>query len=235
MCLYYPRDGNKNKIVLYLGMIVPSMSLSEIHKEISNDYKNVITKKDLFFKNFRRMVLKAQNFPFTKTLECITPEKKNLFIMTFTANSRSDENKPSYSVYVIYNTPKGKYLASLIFEHKIITIYAPHFFSRYRERILKDSTISTDEIMSNYIKNDEGLTAGFITKELETFFKSFEEQGQDEAVNFAAATKDGYCFGFKEGNNIMVKTIISPDMVFDDQRAIFSILKEQFEVKNLSV
>lgn len=214
-------------------MIVPSMSLREIHNELKSDYRNVVTKKDLFFKEFRRMVLKASNFPFTKTREYTTPIKKNLFIITFSAPSRGYENKPEFSAYVIYNTAKGKYLASLIFQHDIITIYAPHFFKRYRERILKDNSISNDEIIRDYIKKDRGFTAGFITKEAEACFKSFEEQHQDEAVNFAAATLDGYCFGFKEGNNIMVKTIISSEMVKDDQRELFAFMKKQFDEENL--
>lgn len=214
-------------------MIVPSMSLREIHDELKSDYRNVVTKKDLFFKEFRRMVLKASNFPFTKTREYTTPIKKNLFIITFSAPSRGYENKPEYSAYVIYNTEKGKYLASIIFQHEIITIYAPHFFRRYRERILKNYSISNDEIIRNYIKNDSGFTAGFITKQAEAYFKSFEEQHQDEPVNFAAATSDGYCFGFKEGNNIMIKTIISSEMVKDDQREFFAFMKKRFDEENL--
>ncbi|RYE59314.1 MAG: hypothetical protein EOP48_01275 [Sphingobacteriales bacterium] len=214
-------------------MIVPSMSLREIHNELKSDYSNVVTKKDLFFKEFRRMVLKASNFPFTRTYECTTPIKKNLYILMFSAPSRGYEDKPEFSVYVIYNTSKGKYLASLIFQHDIITIYAPHFFRRYRERILKDNLISNDEIIRNYIKKDRGFTGGFVTKQVEDCFKSFEEQHQEEPVNFAGATLDGYCFGFKEGCNIIVRTIISPEMVKDDQRELFITMKKQFEEENL--
>lgn len=214
-------------------MIVPSMSLGEIHNELVNDYRNVVTKKDLFFKEFRRLVLKASNFPFTRTYECTTPIKKNTFIIMFSALTRSQENKPEFSVYVVYNTAKGKYLASMIFQTKMITIYAPHFFRRYRERILKDNSISNDEIIRDYIKRDRGFTGGFVTKQAEACFKSFEEQHQDEPVNFSAATLDGYCFGFKEGNNIMVRTIISPEMVKDDQRELFALMKRQFDEENL--
>lgn len=213
-------------------MIVPSMSLGEIHNELKIDYSNVVTKKDLFFKEFRRMVLKASNFPFTKTREYTTPVKKNLFIITFSAPSRSYANKPEYSAYVIYNTAKGKYLASLIIQQDIVTIYAPHFFRRYRERILKDDSISNDQIIRDYIKEDRGFTGGFVTKQVEDCFKSFEEQHQEESVNFAGATSDGYCFGFKEGNNIIVKTIISPEMVKDDQRELFTTMKKHFEDEN---
>lgn len=214
-------------------MIVPSMSLREIHNELKSDYSNVVTKKDLFFKEFRRLVLKASNFPFTRTYECTTPIKKNLFVITFSAPSRRYENKPEYSAYVVYNTAKGKYLASLIIQQDIITIYSPHFFRRYRERILKDDLISNDEIIRNYIKKDRGFTGGFVTKQVEDCFKSFEEQHKEEPVNFAGATLDGYCFGFKEGNNIIVRTIISPEMVKDDQRELFITMKKQFEEENL--
>lgn len=214
-------------------MIVPSMSLREIHNELKSDYSNVVTKKDLFYKEFRRMVLKASNFPFTKTREYTTPIKKNLFIITFSAPSRGYEKKPEYSAYVVYNTAEGKYLASLIIQQDIVTIYAPHFFRRYRERILKNDSITNDEIIRNYIKKDRGFTGVFVTKQVEACFKSFEEQHQEEPVNFAGATSDGYCFGFKEGNNIIVKTIISPEMVKDDQRELFSTMKKQFEEENL--
>ena len=81
-------------------MIVPSMTVQEIHNEVFEDIKNLQTKLDECRKDFRKTVLKSSLCPLTKSYDCKTREKKNLFIVTYTEYSRQtrpvipDESRP---------------------------------------------------------------------------------------------------------------------------------------------
>ena len=70
-------------------MIVPTMTLQEIHKEVFEDLKTLSNKLDEFKNEFKKMVLKRNRYPFTKSFDCITQKRKNLFIVEFTALKRS--------------------------------------------------------------------------------------------------------------------------------------------------
>ena len=125
------------------------MTVQEIHKEVYEDIKNLKSKLDECKKDFKRIVLKQpknplsnRNYPFSKSYDTKTSEKKNFFISTFTALKRSDWEKPIVSIFGIYSRSEGNYAVSINIDIKTITIYPPHFFKRYRERIIKDDLIT---------------------------------------------------------------------------------------------
>ena len=64
-------------------------------------------------------------------------------------------------------------------------------------------------------------------------FHDFENDS-DEAVSFVAATSLGYCFGEKQGKINVIKTIISEDMLFDNQKQVFANLRNAFNEANKS-
>lgn len=213
-------------------MIVPSMTFQEIHKEVFVDLKNLHGKLDECRKDFRRIVLKGRNYPLSKSFDFITREKKNLFIVTFTALKRSDSKKPIMNIYSIYYRPEGNYAASLSVDMNIVSIYPPHFFKRYRERIVKDDSFSNEDIIRLYFKNDWGFMGAVVNKDFESVYYCFEDDNINDKISFVAATSQGYCFGEKQGNVTIIKTIISEDMLFENQKLIFSKLKDDFNKAN---
>lgn len=213
-------------------MIVASMTVEEIHKEVFEDIQNLRSKIDNSHSDFKKAVLRNSRYPVTKSYEFVTSVKKNLFIVDFTAPKRSSWKKPILTVYAIYSRPDGKYAVALTLDMNIISIYPPHFFKRYRERILKDESISNEGIIKHYFKNDWGFMAAVVNKDFELVYHCFENDSTDDNVSFVAATSQGYCFGEKQGNVNIIKTIISEKMLFENQKPIFSDLRNEFNASN---
>lgn len=210
-------------------MIVPSMTVNEIHKEVFDDIMTLLNKIDELKNDFKRIVLKGSRYPMTKSYDCKTREKKNLFVVQFTALKRSAWKNPIISTYGIYLRPEGKYAVALSLDMNITTIYPPHFFKRYRERILKDESLSTEDIIRHYFKNDWGFVGAVVNEKYESVYHCFENDNKDEKVSFVGATCQGYCFGEKQGNDNIIKTIISDDMLFEDQKSTFYELRTAFQ------
>lgn len=114
----------------------------------------------------------------------------------------------------------------------IISIYPPHFFKRYRERIVKDEFISNEVIIRQYFKNDWGYIGAVVNEEFESVYHCFENDNKNDKISFVAATSQGYCFGEKQGNVNIIKTIISENMLFENQKLIFHELKNAFKEAN---
>jgi hypothetical protein len=213
-------------------MIVPSMTVQEIHKEVFEDISNLKNKLDECRNDFRKIVLKRKRYPLTKSYDCLTREKKNLFIVEFTALKRSAWDKPILGFSAIYNRPEGKYGIALTVGLNILTLYPPHFFKRYRERIVKDESLSNENLIRQYFTNDWGFTGAVVNQDFESVYHSFEIENKNENVSFVAATSQGYCFGEKQGNVNIIKTIVSEDMLFENQKLIFSNLRNAFKEAN---
>jgi len=207
-------------------MIVPSMTEQEIREELLKDLADLDKPMERFRKNFRSKVLKSYKFPVKTSYDCKSVKRKNLFVVTFTADKRGQHDNPNISMYCIYERKEGKYAA--VYQpmtHKI-TIYAPHFFRRYQERILKDYNLPMLEIIKEYFRNCWGLTCVEIDENLETTYQCFEGHYNDEVIDFVSVTAGGYCFGEKHGNVSIIKTIISEEMLSEKQKTFFYDLKK---------
>jgi hypothetical protein len=206
-------------------MIVPSMTVQEIHKEVFDDIENLKIRLKESPDDFKKNVLRSNSFPFTKSYEFKTRGKKNLFIVDFTAIKRSYWKKPILTIYTIYSRPEGKYAVALTPDMNTISIHPPHFFKRYRERIIKDESFSNEEIIRLYFKNDWGFVGAVVDEHFESVYRCFENDNKNEKLSFVGANSQGYCFGEKQGNINILKTIISEEMLFENQKPIFGKLK----------
>lgn len=208
------------------------MTLQEIHNELFNDIRNIRSKISNLKKEFGRMVLKASRYPVNSSYDCLTNIKKNLFIVNFIALKRSDWKKPMVSSFGIYNRPEGYYAAALSLDMNVTSIFPPHFFRRYRERIVKDEIMSNTDIIRRYFRNEWGLAAVVVDENFNAVYRCFEKSNNDDKVSFVGATVEGYCFGERQGNINIIKTIISEEMLFDNQKEIFFNLRKDFDDAN---
>lgn len=213
-------------------MIVPAITVKEIHEEVFQDLKSLNSKMQYSYNEFKDLVLASSYYPFIRSYELIT-KKNNLICIEFTARKRSDWRKPILSIYGIYNRQDGKYAFSPTIDKNIISIFPPHFFSRYRERIVKDDTLSNDQIIKHYFKHDWGFMGVKVDDKFKEVYHDFENDS-DESVSFVAATSLGYCFGEKQSKINVIRTIISEDMLFDNQKQVFANLRNAFNEANKS-
>jgi|GEM_PF-5332838 len=66
-------------------MIVPSMTVTEIHKEVYAEFKYMLKHVAPCVKAFKKLVLRSSRYPFSQSYEFKTREKQNLFIITVIA------------------------------------------------------------------------------------------------------------------------------------------------------
>ena len=59
------------------------MTVQEIHKEVFKDVRNLKGKLYECRKKFKKLVLRGSRYPLTKSFDCKTKERKNIFIVTF--------------------------------------------------------------------------------------------------------------------------------------------------------
>lgn len=213
-------------------MIVSSMIAIEIHREVFEDFKTLQNKLEDLKKDFKRVVLKTSRYPVTKSYKCKTREKKNTFTLEYTALKRSNWKNPILSTYCVFTRPEGKYAVAPSLDMNLTTIYPPHFFKRYRERIVKDELASNEDIIRHYFKNDWGFVGAVVNESFESIYHCFEKDDKDEKISFVGATSLGYCFGERQGNTNIVKTIISEEMLFEDQKNTFAKLRKAFQDYN---
>ena len=75
-------------------MIVPSMTEQEIREELLKDLADLDKPMERFRKNFRSKVLKSYKFPVKTSYDCKSVKRKNLFVVTFTADKRGQHDNP---------------------------------------------------------------------------------------------------------------------------------------------
>ena len=92
-------------------------------------------------------------------------------VITFIATKRSQHKNPLINKFCIYERKGGKYATVVEPATGRVSIYAPHFFKRYQERILKNGNLLKVEVIKLYFKNcwgqirvdiDNDLEAGYL-------------------------------------------------------------------------
>jgi len=208
------------------------MTVQEIHKEVFEDVKSLRSKIEECHKDFKKTVLKGSRYPLTKSYDYKTRIKKNLFIVDFLALKRSSWKKPILSINAIYSRPEGKYVVALTLEMKMMTIFPPHYFKRYQERIVKDESCSNEDIIRQHIKNNWGFMGTAVNEDFESVYHCFENNSKNDKMNIVAATSQGYCFGNRQGNVNILITIVTEDMLFENQKLLFHNLRKAFNDAN---
>ncbi len=210
-------------------MIVPTMTVNEIYEEVFKDISTTKDKVKHFKEAFRKYVLSRKKYPVFQSYEYLTRDRKNRFFFHFHASKRSDWRAPFITLFSIYTRPEGKYAVSVNNDFKGLRIYPPHFFMRYRERILKDSLISNEDLIKAYFKDDWGYMGAFVNNDIEQVYKYHDNDDEVGGLNFVGATNAGYVFGVKQGYVDIVKTIISDEMLFENQKPHFRDLRNRFD------
>lgn len=205
-------------------MIVPAMSVTEIHNELVKDYDNCISRIDRDFKHYRRAIIKSTKFPmYFKPIDYTTPSR-NKFVILVEAESKKNANDLLITLIGYYLRPEGIYAAMIVPSKngdKKICIYPPHFFERYKERYLQND-LSALEVIKQYFKINSAIT-----------FEVREEAG------FRGVCRDGYILGKILSHNILiVKTFVTIKMLKGEQVALrenyAAFLNNHKNKKNLS-
>jgi hypothetical protein len=175
------------------------MTVNDIQIELSRDYDNCMDKVAIECRKIRRTIIKSKRFPIQfEPVEYISP-RQNRYLIFLEASSKKNAESPLMTVVALYNKHDGLYAAAISKLHGSITkvnIYPPHFFQRYKERILGEN-VTTKEAIKLFFRNNSNI-AGDMTNENE----------------FKGSCKEGFVFGTTISYTIdIIKTIISNNML----------------------
>ena len=192
-------------------MVTESMTYEEIWKEIKKDFSGIIWNKiEEGNKRFRKKIIATTvsrvvrlspmyfqssitKLNYCLMLYCLGKQdfKRNSALFNLFAYFYKD-----YGLYAFF--PTGKRFESL-------SVYTPHFFDRYQERFLKDSSLKRTEVMQIFFLNN--YTGVPITL------------GNEKYPNFVFLTsKDGVQLGLKYSSDILeLKTFLSQEQLKGDQ------------------
>lgn len=215
-------------------MIVPTMTLEEIARQYMGDFPNFIAKRRSLQPKFETLVKRSSRYPVTAQYEYISHTNKNRYFFCYSAFKRGDWKAPHCHVVGVFEGEGGKYAVVSANKKQAVIIFTPHFFARYRERILGGEDIHGDDLIKRFFKRNQR----FVKAEMdERFARAYRKYENDESISYAARVSEGNVFmKIYSGYIVLCKTILSDEMLRDEQVEAFGELKAQYEeVKDIRI
>ncbi len=210
-------------------MIVDSMTYDDILKVYWEDKKLVNHKIEAGNKFYSRMLKNARlkDRIYYEPMRFKSSRGINYVLMFFNLDETvPGKNRLGCFYYAWFIKNRGMYAITLTQLNRSVyhnTIYHPHFFDRYRERFLKDKSISKQDVIHTYLTNNPKSAPGHIPS-------------VKYPNDYWMATTDGLCLcNMLGGTLIEAKTFITWDMAGVDQKEIVlagkqNLLKQGFDI-----
>lgn len=163
-------------------MIVPTMTIPEIHAELLKDCEDNQASVEHKMKLFGSVVLKSSRYPVVRRYAIKSKNRRNVFYVRFTAFKRGFWKNPAIHTYCIYSRPEGLHCAFLDPIHRASIIFPPHFFSRYRERIVRDDSLGTEELIHLFSSRTWALSFQPVSAEVQQMMRQWREYPSDVDV-----------------------------------------------------
>ncbi|SHE59916.1 hypothetical protein SAMN05444405_102167 [Bacteroides luti] len=187
-------------------MLTHTMTYKQMQEEFFYDMNNLLLPHliKVYDKRAKRAILKTTKFPIIFNPVYYTSKRQNRWIIMYYAIDKKLAHDASCVILLTVNTPEGVYVyrKDMGSFDMLITVYPPHFFSRYRSRQLKDNSLTTEEVIIQFFKNNfDGIIAR-----------------RDNIAE--SALREGYALGevlSREYNLTMMKTFITSKMLREDQ------------------
>lgn len=213
-------------------MIVSTMNIQEIHAELRKDLPDFSEALRHKYKPFGSVVLKSGKYPVFRRYTITTKSRHNTFHVRLAAYRRSDWKHPAVTVYTIYSRPEGLHCVLLQPDGRQSIVFPPHFFARYRERVVGNENLRSEDLIHHFVSRTCAISFLLMPTQLQDSLVRRGIFPSDEEVKFMAFCADGILFGKRMGPVVLVKTIITPSMLFDDQMEIYLSIRDRY-VKTL--
>ncbi len=200
-------------------MLVPSMTLEEIRREVEKDYPILLRKTSyVLIKIAKRLSIAQKEKGFVQFFEFCSKYRNHWIYRTIITKKQS-----FVSSLLLYHNGRG-HVAIAVTQHRDIIYYTAHFFKRYNER-RKLNLKTNDEIYHTFLN--------------ENIFFKFEKLQEVEPGIFKifCVIDSGIVLGMYNSHLHIVKanTFISHDMLRKDQLALKrKLINELEKYKHLS-
>ena len=210
-------------------MILPDMTYTEMAAQYLGDFQNLLAKKKVFQARFGSLVKRSRSrpFPMTAQYEHVCHSSRNRYLFCYTAFKRSDWQEPYCNAICIFEGRGGLHAMTTCNGRKTVIIFTPHFFCRYRERILQGEDIHGLDLLKRYFSRN----TRYVLKDMdETFALAYRKYEDDESQNYAARVNEGNIFLKNYDDRVLLcKTILSDQMLYDKQSAAFGQLQDELK------
>ena len=203
-------------------MILNTMTYEQIHREIANDFRDVLDyyKRSLATK-VSKLACKSPFYPFRRFEFYTHPKSRNNYTYFCIVNKHSLWKNPEVVVFCEYEGKFGKEIITVAVGNDHMTgrqilytsVFQAHFFKRYYERFIKDERSEYDKIAIFLARNAGALPLG---KEAVSVNEP-EEPGYN---NVALLNIDGLCLGKRSIENhgiIIYKTFVPLNELYQAQ------------------
>lgn len=199
-------------------MIVPSMNSQELYSEIMNDYPIVERKAYYLALGLKRSARKSKHKHVREIFEYKSKQRNN-WIITIDCYLNGYES----STMVYYLDEHGLNGVRVNSEGVSLSHYTPHFLKRFKERFLKDPSLSKLDLLKHFIFNNPLEAFGEIADGELNQNKVFGRFNEGVGLGHIEAIDDN-------GSEIIhFKTFISNEMILDFQRDGFNDLGEHYD------
>ena len=177
------------------------MSNLEICDALFADREKLIIRANTMIPKIARQFKKERSFPAWKWVEYTHQESRNHYLISFYAPTPAHAENPAVHFVAFMEEDRQRIVVDwgcwMYRKHGSLDTYATryvgyfsgHFFSRYRERIWKDSDISNNELISRYFSRNEATIPLELNEDIQ---RNFKEYG--ELAKYAFQVPDGTCF-----------------------------------------
>lgn len=183
-------------------MLVTSMSCKEMFYNLASDKEKVDIKKEYLRSRAIKELKKKSIFPAYVWYEYKIPTTQNKYFIFFYAANRWMVEKPEVESFCeLFNDNKRFIIKWGVCPYKhcenrepmllpLIHAYSSHFFQRYKERCLKDETLSTNDVIFRFLaRNGKEFFPIKITNEINNNIEKYGIAGEIGCI-----VTDGFCF-----------------------------------------
>lgn len=184
-------------------MILSTMTYKEIYDHLAADKQKVDIKKDSLLPKAIKKFKKRMKFPAWELYEYTIPATNNKYVIYFYAESRVQAEKPEIGSFTIIYNGRQRFVAqwkaggykhtpdSELMLVRQIHAYTPHFLQRYKERFLKDESLTSNEVAAGYLSRNIFPMPLQQNDEINRNHEKYGINGQ-----YAFRVRDGICFSY---------------------------------------
>lgn len=181
-------------------MVTHSMTPTEIFNSILSDRQNFKYWGEKSKSKALKTFSKEFRFPKFQIFDYEHQISKNKYLLFFGLQNQNSSLEEK--VFLVHCYENEKYFIDFGFSPKyddtknahiaypVLSIYTSHFFKRYKERILKDESITIKEVIGKYFTRLTNINLLNINDNIINDYK-----GKYGEFSFAALTNDGLCLG----------------------------------------
>lgn len=194
-------------------MIVTSMSNLEIWKALSSDRDKLRIRAESLIPKITKRFKKERKFPAWTWEEYEHQDSRNKFLIMFHSPNPASAENPIVKVLAFIQDGRHKIVIQWGYwqyrKHGSLQVqgvpyigyFSSHFFSRYRERIWKDSKMPYQELLCRYFFRNELTIPIELNEDIQRKYKEY-----GELAAYAFQVHDGTCFirQWNEGDELTI-------------------------------